>query len=882
MNPRVPPRLARSLLARRVLRDDVPGRTIGADLDEEFAYRTERQGTAAARRWYWRTVLGMSLGYRNRRHTRKGSSLMESLGQDLRFAARTLRKSPGFTMAALLTLAVGIGASTAIFSMLNAVVLRPLPFAEPDRLMFLLEQDRDGDRMGIAWPSFLDWRRELKSFDSLAAFGVATFNLSGDGGGGAERLVGRQVTWEFLHTLGIVPALGRDLQPQDDQLGVDHRVLISHRLWQRRYGGDAGIIGRTMVMDNHPHTIIGVMPPDFSLFGEADVYEPFTPRTGPGSGWADRGNHMNVSAIGRLKAGVSEEAARQEVAALARTIAGAHPTTSSGVEAFLEPLAANVVGDTRETLLALFAAVGFLLLIACANVTNLQIARGAARQHELAVRAALGGGRLRLVRQLVVESFLLAAIGGLLGVAVGAGLLRTLIALAPEATPRLHEISLDGTALLFAAGAVLLAGLVSGILPAIYASRGAGQQSLVRASRAGNAAASTRLRRTLIIAETALALILLTGAGLMLRTMQQLSAVDAGFDPRNLATVRLSIADLQWQAPQRWQFYDQLDQRARVLPGVVDAAVVNSLPIEGSRWGSVFLLDDRPLPNRAEQPSAAFSAVTPHYFSTLGLRLLHGRALNDADRTATANTVVVNEAFERRYWPGGSAVGHRIKQGFPESETPWREIVGVVNDVKLEGVAAETPLQVYTPLSQDSPRSVAVIARTSIAPEAVLRSLEGLVRELNRDFPVYNVSTIETMMREATARERVSAAVLGVFAVIALLLASIGLYGVVSHGVTERTQEIGLRMALGAGAPAIVRLFLGSGIVTAGIGIVLGGVGAFWLMRFLKDLLFGVQPVDTLAFGAGAATLFAVALIACYIPAARASRVSPTIALRGE
>ncbi len=876
-----PPRLP-AWLVERAVRDNLAGRTIGADLDEEFAYRTERLGLAAARRWYWRTALGMSFGYRNQRHTRKGASLMDSLGQDLRFAVRTLRRSTGFTAAALLTLAVGVGASTAIFSILNAVVLRPLPFSEADRLMFLAEQNREGDRMGIAWPSFLDWRRELKSFESLAAFGVATFNLAGDQTGGAERLVGRQVTWEFLKTLGVVPALGRDLQPQDDQLGVDHRILISHEFWKRRFGADTSIIGRHIVMDNHSHAVIGVMPPGFALLGPADVFEAFTPRTGPGSGWADRGNHMNVSAIGRLKPGVSETAARQEVKALARAIAAAHPTTSAGVGAFLEPLSAQVVGEMRETLFAMFAAVGFLLLIACVNVTNLQIARGAARHHELAVRAALGGGRLRLVRQLMVESLLLSLAGGILGITIGAALLRTLVALAPEDTPRLLEVSLDGEALLFAAGAMLLAGLVFGTLPAIHASRGSGQQGLVRSSRGSNSAASTRLRKTLIIAETALALIMLTGAGLMLRTMQQLSAVDAGFDPQNLATVRLSIADVQWDAPRRSQFYEQLDQRARTLAGVTDATVVNSLPIEGSRWGSVFLLGDRPPAPRAEQPSASWNAVTPHFFSTFGVRVLQGRALTDADRGAAPNIVVVNHSFARRHWPQGSAVGQRIKQGFPESDTPWREIVGVVNDVKLDGVAADTPDQVYTPLSQDSPRSVAIVARTAIDPEGVLRSLEGLVREMNRDFPVYNVSTMETLMREATSRERVSAAILGLFAAVALLLASIGLYGVVSHGVTERTQEIGVRMALGASAPSIVRLFLSSGVVTAGAGILLGWVGAYWLTRFLKDLLFGVEPADALAFGAGASTLFVVALVACYIPAARAARVSPTIALRGE
>ncbi|HEX6322745.1 MAG TPA: ADOP family duplicated permease, partial [Vicinamibacterales bacterium] len=834
MNAPPPPRLARRVLQLALGRGE-RAPVITADLDEEFEYRVRAGGYTAARRWYWRAALGVSLSYIRRSPQRvsepsHGASLMDSIFQDVRFAARTLRKSPGFTAAALVTLAVGIGSSTAIFSLLNSVVLRPLPFDRPGRLMFLAEADPAGDVFTIAWPNFQDWQRELQSFEAIAGQGAATFNLTGNGA--AERLQGRAVSWNFLRLLGAQPVIGRDFEPADDQLGVDHRVLISHELWTRRYARAPDILGRQLMMDGHAHTVIGVLPDGFQVFRDDDIYEPFTVRTTPNSGYQDRGNHMALFAVGRLRDGVSEEAARQELAAVAAALEKAYPVTNAGITGFVQPLAHRITGDLRPTLLAMFAAVGFLLLIACVNVTNLQVARGAARQHELAVRVALGSGRLRLVRQLMAESLLLSAAGGLLGLAFGAGMLRVLLALAPAGLPRLDEVSLDGAALAFACGAVLLSGMMFGVIPAVHASRRSGQQALVRASRNAGGAASMRLRRTLIVAETALALILLTGAGLMLRTMQQLSSVDTGVDIENVATLRFTISNAEWDAARRRVFFDEVEQQARALPGVTDVALSMSLPIEGTNgWGSVFILGDR-APTATDLPSAEFSPVTPGFFSTMKMRIIEGRALEARDRGDAAHAIVVNETFAKRFWPGGGAVGQRLKQGWADSPTPWREIVGVVNDVKVHGVAEETPLQVYTPLAQDTMRSVALIARTSIAPESVLLSLSDLVKRLNGDLPVYNVATLSAMLAESTARERVTATVLGAFAAIALLLAAVGLFGVVSQGVTERTPEIGVRLALGAAPGAIVRLFLRGGVATAGTGIVLGAAGAFWLTRF--------------------------------------------------
>ena len=877
-----PPSLARRLL-QLALPPGVRGTTVAADLFEEFDQQVNTRGLLRARFWYWRAAVGVSAVYIRQRRAvsseQQGASLMDGIAQDARFAVRTLRKSPAFTVAALVTLMVGIGASTAIFTVLNAVVLRPLPYHDPDRLLFLAEAFASGPAT-ISWPNYLDWKRELTSFEGLATAGATTFNLTGDGL--AERLIGRAVSWNFLSVLGVKPVLGRDFTPDDDQLGVDHRILISHELWQRRFGGDPAILGRRITLDGETHTVIGVLPAGFRYARPDEIFEPLTPRTGPNSAFAYRGNHNILFAVARLKPGVTEDAARAELTALTATLEKMYPETNGGVGAFVQRLDRRLLGELRPQLLVMSAAVGFLLLIACANVTNLQIARGSARRHELAVRAALGSGRARLARQLIVESLLLAIAGGVLAVGFGAVMLNVLLVLSPPNMPRFNEVRLDQFALLFAAASVLLAGVVFGTLPALHASRRSGQALLVRSGRGGGTAASMRIRRALIVAEMALALILMTGAGLMLRTMQQLAAVDTGFDAHNLATLRFTLSQADWDETRRRLFFDELEARARALPGVSDAALALSLPLEGSNWGSVFILGDRPAPAVRDLPSAAFSPVTPGYFSTLGLRVIEGRVLQPGDRGDGAHAVVVNETFARRFWPGGSAVGQRLKQGFAEWQTPWREIVGVVNDVKLNGIDRDTPLQVYTPLAQDTQRTAAVIARASSDAGAVLLSLTGLIREMNGDLPVYNVRTLEELLALSTALQRVTAAVIAMFAGVALLLAAVGLYGIVAHGVTERVPEIGVRLALGATSWSIVGLFLRHGVITAGIGLVLGATGAYWLTGFLEELLFGVEPVDTIAFAAGAATLFGVALIACYLPATRAAKVSPTAALRGE
>jgi predicted permease len=526
------------------------------------------------------------------------------------------------------------------------------------------------------------------------------------------------------------------------------------------------------------------------------------------------------------------------------------------------------------------------------NVANLLIARGASRQHELAVRAALGGGRLRLANQLLVDSTLISLAGGALGVAVAAWLLRVLVAMAPDGTPRITDVHLDGTAMLFALCASAVCGIVFGALPAFQASGVGGQHALVRGRATGFAARSHRLRRGLMVVETALALVLLAGAGLMMRTLQQLTRVETGIRPDHLLTTRIQLAGEQYTVPRRVTFYADLLSRLRALPGATNAALTLSLPIDGSNWNSIFIVGDKPVPERAKLPSAAFTPVSTAYFETMGMRLVRGRLFDATESPDSPKTIIVNETLARQLWPGENPIGKRLKQGWPETPdrptkpgayfAPWREVVGVVSDVKFNGVTSETPLQAYLPLVHESARSVAIVMRTELDPASLVPSVEGVGRDLDKNIPLVQTRTMDQVLDTSIARERVSMIIFVVFAIVALTLASVGLYGVVAHGVTERTHEIGVRMALGAEARHVLGLVVRQGLSMALVGTAIGVAAAIALSRWIQGLLFGVTATDPMTFAAVVATLLAVAFIACYVPAWRATRVDPTTALRAE
>jgi putative ABC transport system permease protein len=691
----------------------------------------------------------------------------------------------------------------------------------------------------------------------------------------------RRITANFLSVVGGRIEFGHDLSSDADRPNAAGEALVSDGFWRTRFGADPQVVGRTLVLDTVPYTIVGVLAPAFQYVSPYDAFI----SVGPISGTTDltfRGNHSGFNAVGRLKAGTTVDAAQREFEGIAATLEREYPKTNAGVTARVQALLDRVVSDIRLTLIALLGAVSVLLLIACVNVANLLIARGAARQRELSVRAALGGSRARLAFQLLTESALLSAAGGALGVVAAIGLLRALVAVAPDGTPRIDSVRIDSTALLFSVAAAATCGIVFGLFPAALAWRADARASLLRLRSSGASAGSHRLRRLLIVVETALAIVLLAGAGLTGRTMQALTHVDAGFRTDRLLTMRVVLAGDAWTLARRRTFFTEVNARVRTLPGVSRAALAYSLPIDGSQWNSVFIAADKPEPIRADTPSAAMSPVGLGYFDTLGMRLVRGRVLDERDTDTSPLVAVVNESLARRIWPGEDPVGKHLKQGWFDTTSRWIEIVGVVADVKFEGLTEPTPMQVYLPLTQQSPRSITILLRTSGDPTTLTHAVETAVHDLDRDLPVYSVRTMDDLVNASIARQRMAVIIFVTFAGIALVLAAIGLYGVISHSVTERTHEIGVRMALGAERRHVLALVVRQGLTMAVVGTAIGMAGALALARTIQSLLYGVSATDPATFASVAAGLLTVALVACYVPAWRAARVDPTQALRAE
>jgi putative ABC transport system permease protein len=864
-------------LLRRVLPPDAHDSILG-DLVEELEASGSRlrfvrhAGSLAVRYGPARTARAF-------RSPRERHS-MATLAMDLKYAARSLSQRPMFLVVVLATLALGIGAATAIFSVVEGILIRPLPFADPDRLVFAYETD-GGSRAPFAWPNFADVRERATSYQRLSCHQSGSFNVLADGP--ARRVPARIVCFDFFDTLGVGMQVGRSFTADEDRVGADSVAIISDRFWREDLGADPAVVGRALRTAERTMTIVGVLPPGFRFSRAEDIFAPLGIALTPQSGFLDRGNHFGLGAVGRLKPGVTLEQANGEIARIYEDLKHAYPNSNARTSAKVTKLHDLLVDQVRGTLVALMGAVGFLLLLTCVNVANLLVARGAARQHELAVRAALGGSRWRLARQLLAESTALSLAGGLLGIAIAALLVQTIVALAPEGTPRIEGVSLNRTSLLFAFLASALCGLLFGAFPAFQAS--GGTHLLARASRTASATPK-RTRRALMVVEVALALILLAGCGLMARTMLSLNAVNPGFRPDHLLTARVTLAGDAWNAPEkRVTFQQALLERIRAVPGVTSAGLTLSLPIEGSNWGSIFIVRDKPIPPRTELPAAAWVPVSAGYFETMEIALRVGRTFDGRDDLRAPRVVVVNRTMAERLWPGESALGKFVKQGWPETpvaDAPWREVVGVVDDVKLNGVDQDTPMQAFLPLAQNPSRSVAIVARTGPDPASLARAVEAAVQELEKEMPVSRVLPMTRLMQDAIARQRLSTVILAVFALVAIVLAAVGLYGVVAHSVTERTREIGVRMALGAERSQVLALFVGHGVVTAAAGIVLGLGGAYVLSRWLETLLFGVERTDPLTFGAVAFVLLVVAAAACYVPARRAARIDPLAALRAE
>jgi putative ABC transport system permease protein len=805
---------------------------------------------------------------------------MTTLVQDLKYGARMLAKNPGFTLVAMLALALGIGANTAIFSVVNAVLLRPLPYQDPDRLVFISEHTEQVPDMSVSYPNFLDWQRQNQVFDEIAAFQGQNFNLTGVDR--PERLSGWNVSANFLTALGIKPFLGRDFLPQEDQPGGPPVVVVTYGLWQRRFGGDPGLVGRALTLNGRSYTVIGILPASFKfaeVSGAADIYASLGLNADQ---MKNRGNHPGIYVIARRKAGVSLEQARAQMLTIARGLVQQYPDTNTGNGVVVISMREELVEDVRPALLVLLGAVGLVLLIACANVANLLLARAAAREKEIAIRVALGAGRLRILRQLLTESILLAAAGGGLGLLLGYWGIDGLTTLIPSDFRDVVTISVDRWVLGFTLGVSLLTGLAFGLMPAIHASRSEVSDSLKEGGRSSASASHQRFRSILVASEVALALVLLASAGLMLRSIGRLLAVDPGFNTDNVLTMRVALPEAKYPKDvQVVAFYKQVLERIRALPGVRSASVVRPLPLTGDGWQTDFYLEGRPMPAPGQTPNSDFHMIDPDYLRVMGIPLLKGRAFTEADDDQALRVVLINATMAQRYWPGEDPVGKRIRVGRGAMRF-WATVVGIVGDTKQYGLERNAKTEFYLPYLQRSVHSMELVVRSATDPLGLVTAVRSSVEAVDPDQPVYGVRTMAQYLAESVASRRTTMLLLGVFAGLALILAAVGIYGVMAYAVVQRTHEIGVRMALGAGRGDVLKLVVRSGLVLAFAGVAVGLIAALGLTRLMSSLLFGVRPTDPVTLGAVALLLTAVALLASYIPARRATRVDPNVALRYE
>ncbi len=805
---------------------------------------------------------------------------MDTLLQDLRYALRMLAKSPGFMAVAAITLALGIGANTAIFSVVNAVLLRPLPYRDPSRLVLMNESSKQLPDMSVSYPNYLDWRDRSRSFERIAAVQPAQYTLSGVER--PERLGGWNVTADFFPTLGVTPVVGRGLTQQDDRPGAPPVALLTYGLWQRRFGGDPSVVGRALTLSGRSVAVIGVLPASFRFYyGDADL---FLPLGLDADRLKDRDEHPGIYVVARLRPGATAQTAFADMDAIARGLEKEHPESNSGNRVAVKLLQDDVVSILRPVLVVLAGAVGFVLLIACANVANLLLARASTREKEIAIRRALGASRRRVLLQVLTESALLSLFGGGLGLLLADWLSDVLLSLVPAGLPRLDEVRLDGTVLGFTLALSLLTGLVFGIAPAWQASRSDVLEPLKETARGSSSGrGQQRFRSVLVVSEVALALVLLAGAGLMARSFERLQEVRPGFRPGNVLSAQLVLPELKYKTKAEINsFADRLVARVEALPGVEAAGTVNPLPLTQEGWQTDYQIEGRSIPARGEAPNSDYHVVSGAYFRAMGIPLVRGRLFDDSDREDTTPVVLVNETLARRWWPTGDAVGKRMRTGSVDQAGPWMTVVGVVGDVRQYGLDQEQKTQFYRPERQVALHPMSLVLRAQGDPEALASALRGAVQSIDPDQPIYNVRSMDSLLATTLAPRRLSLLLLATFAATALLLAGVGIYGVLAYSVTQRTHEIGIRMALGARRADVLVMVLRQGLRLVLAGAALGVAAAFGLTRLMTSLLFGVSPTDPATLGAVCLVLVGVALLACFVPARRASGVDPMIALRCE
>ena len=821
---------------------------------------------------------------------------MNNLFQDIKYGLRMLLKTPSVSLVVILALALGIGANTAIFSVINSVLLRPLPYDQADRLLFLNEKSRVLDEMSISYPNFTDWRNQNHVFEKIGVYNRGSYNLIGSGE--PERIPTAQVSADLFSALRVNPFIGRLFTNDEDQPGATPVVVLGYGLWQRRFGGQASILNQTLNLNGKSYIVIGVMPADYAYPSRVDMWVPVGQLSGDPN-WQQRGNHPGLYAIARLKADATVAQAQADMDNIAVNLEKQYPDSNSGDRVRIRPMLEVFVGDVRGTLWILFGAVGFVLLIACANIANLLLARATARQKEMAIRTALGAGRWRIARQLLTESVLLAIVGGVLGLFVAHWAIRFILYVSPTAIPRSREITLDWRVLGFTLLLSFVTGMLFGLVPAVQAAEVDVHETLKETGR--GVSGRHWLRSSLVVVEVATTMILLIGAGLMIRSFYRLENVNPGFSYEHLTSFSVTLPQKKYATEdQRSGFFSRLLENIRTLPGVESAAAASGLPLGNNGWQTSFVVEGRPLPPRSETPLMEACTVTPDYFRAMNIPLLRGRYFDDHDNRSFlagrdlskyndgerlisgSNVIIIDEEFARRYWPNEEAVGKQIRFG-TDAKAPVLTVVGVVGRVKMEGLVEDSHrVQGYFAFAQIPFNGMTVILKATGDPNQLIAAARQQVKTVDPDQPIYSIRTMDEIRGESVAPQRLNLTLLSIFAGIALVLAIVGIYGVMSYSVTQRTHEIGIRMAIGAQPHDVFRLIIGHGMTLTVIGIAIGLLGAFGLTRLMTTMLFGVKPTDPATFAVIALILSGVALIACYLPGRRATKVDPVISLRYE
>src|SRR5262245_8821095 len=852
------------------------------ELDEEVRFHLEREieeniargmSPEEARYAALRSFGGVERVKEESRDER-GIRLFDEVWQDLRYGARMLRTQPGFTLIAVITLALGIGANTAIFSVVNAVLLRPLPCEDPDRLVVFWTAPQQGRTEACSLPDFADWREQSRSFERMAAFTDGAFNLTGVGE--AERLNGQVITSDLFPALSIPLAFGRSFLPDEDRPGVSGVVILSYGLWQRRFGSNPDVVGHSVTIDGRDHTVVGIAAPDLWVFRDVDLWVPLAMDP------AQAGRRSDfLFVVGRMKPGVSLDQARAEMNAISALLEQQYPQKNSGWRAVLVSRHEAFVGNSRDMLLVLLAAVGFVLLIACANVANLLLARAATRGREIAIRAAVGAGRGRLVRQLLTECILLALMGGAVGVILAILGIDALVGFGAKIIPRSSEIGVDARVLCFTVLLSTAAGALFGLAPALQVSRLKLNDALKEGDRSGTSSGGRRLRPALVVSELSLCLILLIGVSLMVKSLYRLLNLDAGFNRENLLTMQISLPEIKYGSDQQVAaFYQRLIEGVRGVPGVVSATAVSPLPLSGMGSNLAFGIAGRPAGAPDAGGDANVLSVGDRYIETMGIPLLLGRPITEQDGQGGPKAALINQTLARRYFDGQNPIGHQVTFDGPQTTSAsWITIVGVMADTKHHVRAPAVYPSLYV---APSVHSTALVARAQDDTSSLISAVRAEVRKLDRDLPVHDIQTMDHALRARLGPERFAAFLQIIFAAVALSLAAVGLYGVMSYAVSQRTREIGIRMALGARRSDVMTMVIGQGMKLAGAGILIGLGGALTLTRFMETLVFGASATDPLTYATIASLLIFVSFIACYLPARRATKVDPMIALRSE